>query len=195
MGVSRQRSAKGYKADIVKEAIMRHRLRMTRARYKREFATVYKSSKCAVCGNLAWGGVICSKKRGAVCQKHCYECCCFEPQFYKCTYQETEPIDMKSWQRICSAADLEELARHMDYCLSYGAMLAAKEKPTDEDKSRAANLAREMAYMREKPKYIIEATADEDGNHGVIDSDNGRRAAVFVVYLPEVKMWTAVRYF
>ena len=37
--------------------------------------------------------------------KHCADCEHHEPMFHHCRFRETEPLDMRRWRIVCSAAD------------------------------------------------------------------------------------------
>lgn len=66
----------------VKAALLREREQMRKRRYMEEFRTIYNDN----------------------CEYH-------QPVFWRCSYKETEQIDMKQWRLIYSHGDKENLWR------------------------------------------------------------------------------------
>jgi len=95
----------------VKAALLRERDQMRKRRYMEEFRTIYADNLCPVCQHRHMTGVVCRLYRGSVCERHCLECEYHQSVFWRCSYKETEQIDMKQWRLIYSHGDKEKLWR------------------------------------------------------------------------------------
>ena len=181
----------------VKAALLREREQMRKRRYMEEFRTIYNDNLCPVCHHRHMTGVVCHRYRGSVCEKHCLTCEYHVPIYWKCTYRETEPIDMRGWRLIYSHSDREnlwrgiyrrELIRH-DPAISVPGI-----KSDDPAWAEAVTCATETVMQRTEPKYIIMDTSDENGDYAVIDADTGEITPFVVKRLENVDAWACVQY-
>ena len=181
----------------VKAALLREREQMRKRRYMEEFRTIYADNLCPVCNRHHMTGVVCRRHRGNVCEKHCIECEYHKTDFWRCTYKETEPIDMKEWRLIYSHGDKEtlwrgiyrrELIRHAPEIRVPGI------RSDDPAWVEAVKCATEIVMQRAEPKYIIMDTPDENGDYAVIDADTGEIAPLAVKHLERADAWVCVQY-
>ena len=180
--------------ERIKAALMRHRERMRRDRYNREFLTVYNDNLCPVCHHRHMVGVVCRKWRGSVCEKHCMECEHYQPMFQHCLFRESEPIDMRKWRGVCTHTDKGALAVFLHENLLYCQLLREKNNITQEEKSEAFSKMKEIVAARTSPKYAIADEPDESGNYSIADTDTGELLPLFAVYFEEYNTWTLVEY-
>lgn len=181
--------------ERIKTALMRHRERMRKDRYNREFVTIYSDNLCPVCHHRHVVGAVCRKWRGSVCEKHCMECEHYQPTFQHCLFRESEPIDMRKWRGVCTNTDKKELAIFLHENLLYGKLLReAKEGASGEDVGEILGRMEEIVAARTSPKYAIADSPDEYGNYSIADTDTGEILPLFAVYFEEFKNWTVVEY-
>lgn len=181
----------------VKAALLREREQMRKRRYMEEFRTIYNDNLCPVCHHRHMTGFACRLHRGSVCEKHCLTCEYHVPIYWKCTYRETKPIDMKQWRLIYSHNDKEtlwrgiyrrELIRH-DETIRAGSL-----KSDDPAWVEAVTRATDTALQRDAPKYIIGDTQNENGDYALIDTDTGEVMPFVVKYLAVVDAWACIQY-
>ena len=181
----------------VKTALLREREQMRKRRYMEEFRTIYADNLCPVCQHRHMTGVVCRLYRGSVCERHCIACEYHQPVFWRCTYKETEQIDMKQWRLIYSHSDKEnlwrgiyrrELIRH-DETISAGGL-----KSDDPAWVEAVTRATETVMERDEPKYIIADTQDENGDYALLDADTGEVMPFAVKHLAGADAWACVQY-
>ena len=181
----------------VKAALLREREQMRKRRYMEEFRTIYADNLCPVCHHRHMTGVVCRRHRGSVCERHCLECEYHQSVFWRCSYKETEQIDMKQWRLIYSHSDKEnlwrgiyrrELIRH-DETISAGGL-----KSDDPAWVEAVTRATETVMERDAPKYIIADTQDENGDYALLDADTGEVMPFVVKRLAGADAWACVQY-
>lgn len=181
----------------VKAALLREREQMRKRRYMEEFRTIYADNLCPVCHHRHMTGVVCRRHRGSICEKHCIECEYHKSDFWRCTYRETEQIDMKQWRLIYSHNDKEnlwrgiyrrELIRH-DETISAGGL-----KSDDPAWVEAVTRATETVMECDAPRYIIADTQDENGDYALLDADTGEVMPFVVKHLAGADAWACVQY-
>ena len=181
----------------VKAALLREREQMRKRRYMEEFRTIYSDNLCPVCNRRHMTGVVCRRHRGSVCEKHCLTCKYHVPIYWKCTYRETEPIDMREWQLIFSHSNKELLWRGIYRRIlirSDKTVPAVALKKDDPVWVAAVRRAEDAVARRTVPKYAIGDTQDENGDYAVIDTDTGEIMPFVVKFLVHTNVWACVRY-
>ena len=156
-------------AEKIRAALLANRDKMRGARYKREFATVYNGGRCPVCGYLPWGGAVCRKHRGVVCEKHCLMCDYFERRFWQCMYKETEPLDMRKIRPVYGCSHKDGLWRG----------IYRREKQADPPDN--------------EPKYFVADKPDENGDYAIMD-ERGELTVYVAKYLASVPIWEVIMY-
>lgn len=181
----------------VKAALLREREQMRKRRYMEEFRTIYADNLCPVCHHRHVTGFACRRYRGIVCEKHCLTCEYHVPLYWKCTYRETEPIDMREWQLIYSHSDKDNLWRgiYRHELIQHDETISARGLKSDDPAwVEAVTRATETVLQRAEPKYIIGDTQNENGDYALIDADTGEVMPFVVKFLVHVNVWACVRY-
>ena len=179
----------------VKAALMRDREQMRKCRYEEEFRTIYKDNQCPVFHHRHMAGHLCRRYRGNVCEKHCLVCRYHDSEFWRCTYREREPMDMREWRLIYSSAEKENLWRGIyrrELIRNDKTIRAGGLKPEDPAWVEAVTRATETVMNRETPKYIIGNAPDENGGYTVTDADTGETTPYIAKYLPRAASWVCV---
>nr|DAS62079.1 MAG TPA: putative metal-binding protein [Caudoviricetes sp.] len=181
----------------VKAALLRERQQMRKRRFLHEMETIYADNICPVCHCRHMTGIVCRRHRGSVCERHCLECEYHVPIYWRCSYKETEQIDMKQWRLIYSHSDKDnlwrgiyrrELIRH-DEAISVTGI-----KSDDPAWVEAVTRATETVMQRAEPKYIIGDMQDENGDYTLIDADTGEIMPFSVKHLENADAWACIQY-
>lgn len=181
----------------VKAALLREREQMRKRRFLHEMRTIYADNLCPVCQHRHMTGVVCRRHRGSVCEKHCLECEYHKSDFWRCTYKETEQIDMREWQLIFNHSNKELLWRGIYRRIliqSDKTVPAVGLKKDDPVWVAAVRRAESVVARRTAPKYAIGDTQDENGDYAVIDTDTGEIMPFVVKFLVNANVWACVRY-